>query len=136
MCAESRFNPDAKSPVGAEGLAQIMPATYANIVRDLKWDSSVSAFNPERAIRAGSYYQGNSRRAWNPEKRTPKDRNDLGLCSYNRGFGNCIKDQRECGDGVLWSQIAPCTALHTLETINYINKINEYHDAIISGHLH
>lgn len=125
ICAESAFDPMAVSPVGARGLLQVMPKTYADILRELRWDES-DPFNPERAIRAGVYYQGKARRGWRAGGRTPVQRNDLGLCSYNRGIGNCLSDQVECGSAVLWGAIAVCTARHTTETVVYIERVNSY----------
>jgi len=55
---ESAFNKDARSPVGASGLMQIMPATGRQIARDLKerWGGSKSLFDPVKNIEYGSYY--------------------------------------------------------------------------------
>src|SRR5947209_4816236 len=51
---ESRFNPDARSRVGAGGLMQFMPSTA-------KWageqmQAPAAPFNPAWAIRAGAWY--------------------------------------------------------------------------------
>lgn len=130
LCQESHLKPDAVSPVGAQGLAQIMPGTYRDIVRELKWDARVTAFDPERAIRAGAYYQGRMRRMWRPQGRTGVDRNDLGLASYNAGAGNILKSQRICGDAVLWLDIGSCLSMvtghHSKETITYVRNIHRW----------
>lgn len=120
----------AVSPVGAQGLAQIMPATFAEIVRQLHWDAAVSAFNPERAIAAGSFYQGNMRRVWGAEGRTGADRNRLGNAAYNAGTGSILKAQKACGNARLWQDIAPClpsiTGRYASETLNYVQNITTY----------
>ena len=48
MFVESRFQPEATSPVGARGLMQLMPRTAAALAEDLglaKWDAYDPAFN-------------------------------------------------------------------------------------------
>lgn len=131
LCQESQFNPHAVSPVGAQGLAQIMPQTYAEILRALKWDRAASAFDPYRAIHAGAYYQGKSRRGWRANGRMPRERNDLGLCSYNAGAGNCIKAQKLCGDALLWPAVRECLRMVTgeknaHETKTYVTRIHQW----------
>ena len=131
LCQESHLNPNAISPVGAEGLAQIMPRTYQEIVRQLKWDSALTAFDPERAIKAGAYYQGRMRRGWQPDGRTPEDRNRLGNAAYNAGMGSIIKAQHACRDARLWQDIQPCLYLITgaqfaRETTTYVENITRF----------
>lgn len=55
---ESAFNENARSPVGARGLMQIMPATGRYIAKQLKekWRSKKSLFNPETNLKYGSFY--------------------------------------------------------------------------------
>jgi membrane-bound lytic murein transglycosylase F len=118
------------SPVGAQGLGQFMPGTWRDVVRDLQWDSAVSAFNPERAIRAAARYQGQQRRMWHAAGRTSGQRNDLGLCNYNAGARNCLEAQRRCLGARLWPEISPClhmvTGRHAVETITYVDRINRF----------
>lgn len=130
VCQESRLDPKAVSPVGAYGLAQIMPKTYEEIVRRLKWDTATTAFDPDRALRAGAYYQGRLRRMWGPTGRTGADRNRLGAASYNAGAGSILKAQKACGDARLWEAIVPClsqiTGRFSRETIQYVDRITIY----------
>lgn len=130
LCQESHLKPDAVSPVGAQGLAQIMPATYAEIIRTLRWDARITAFDPERAIRAGAYYQWRMRKGWGTEGRTIEDRNRLGNAAYNAGMGSILKAQRACKDARLWEAIAPCLSMITgrfsHETITYVDNITRY----------
>jgi soluble lytic murein transglycosylase-like protein len=107
-----------------------MPGTWQDMIRELRWDSAVSAFNPRYAIRAAARFQGQKRRMWTADGRTPVQRNDLGLCSYNAGPGNCIEAQKRCLGARLWSEISPClhmvTGRHAVETITYVDRIARY----------
>lgn len=60
---ESRFQPNARSGVGAGGLMQIMPAT-ANMIAS-KIGSSGSATNPDTNIRYGTWYLSDKAREFN-----------------------------------------------------------------------
>ena len=55
---ESAFNQNARSPVGARGLMQIMPKTGQQIARELKerWRNTGSLMNPSTNVKYGSYY--------------------------------------------------------------------------------
>ncbi len=55
---ESAFKEDARSPVGARGLMQIMPKTGRQIARELKekWNNEKSLFNPEINVKYGTFY--------------------------------------------------------------------------------
>lgn len=125
LYAESAMSPLARSGVGAEGLAQIMPATWRGLVMTLKYPDSVSAYDADYAIEAGAYYDAHLRHDWR-RNRTPIEAHWLAVASYNRGEGWIIKDQAECDDAHLWSEIAPCTARHTPETPAYVNRIKTY----------
>lgn len=53
---ESGWNPDAISPVGAEGLAQFMPGTWSTYGRDENTDGSANPLDPPDAIMALGRY--------------------------------------------------------------------------------
>lgn len=79
---ESAFNPNARSPTGALGLAQLMPATAFAVARQLNVPLATSAalLEPQENIRLGSAYLGSLQRrfAGNPA---------YAVASYNAGPG-------------------------------------------------
>lgn len=76
---ESSFNPRAVSPVGAEGLMQLMPhtGTFLAARANLAW-SQRYAFDPAVNIRIGTRYLATLRDAFH-------GRMDWALTAYNRG---------------------------------------------------
>ncbi len=112
--AESRFNKNATSKVGAQGLMQLMPTTANEIAIKLGDDfSSVDLYNPETNIKYGCYYlkyllkmfSGNVTNA---------------VASYNAGYNKVISwlDNKEYAkNGVLTNIPIP-------ETKNYVKKVN------------
>lgn len=122
---ESRFDPGARSPVGAAGLAQFMPGTWADVSRELGW-SGVSANQADLAIEAGAYYMRKLRRSWK-SPRPELERHLLGAASYNAGAGNVIRAQAACGGARDWAEISPClrsvTGNSAAETITYVDRI-------------
>lgn len=78
---ESRFNPTAKSPVGARGLMQLMPKTAAYLAQCMKWEGEVDSYDPAFNIAAGSYYIARLIKQFDGDL-------DLALAAYNAGAGN------------------------------------------------
>lgn len=132
---ESRLDPAATSPVGAAGLAQFMPATWAEISAKAGFaGASPRAIGP--AINAGAYYMRRLAEGW----RSPRpeiDRWDLARASYNAGMGSILAAQDLCDGLPLWSEISPCLAQVTgprnsHETLTYIERIHRWYGEMVS----
>jgi soluble lytic murein transglycosylase-like protein len=89
---ESAFNPYARSPKGALGLMQLMPATIRRF-------GVVNAFNPEENVRAGVTYLRELLDRY-------QDNEQLALAAYNAGpgavdkYGQTVPPYRETQDYV------------------------------------
>lgn len=120
---ESRLDPYAVSPAGAQGLCQFMPATWAEVSTEL---SLGGPLDPESSILAAGYYMGKMAAIWTAP-RPPMDRWMLSAASYNAGAGHLIKAQRLCGGANFYKDIAPClvqvTGSNSRETLNYVKDI-------------
>lgn len=113
--AESKFDPNAKSEVGAIGLMQIMEETAIecnekaefgyNIPQDLK--------DPEINIRIGCYYLSRLLDVFEGDKK-------LALAAYNGGIGNVNKwlDDEAYANGNGGLDITPYQ-----ETNDYVDKV-------------
>lgn len=89
---ESRFNPNAKSPVGAMGIMQFMPATAAQF--------GIDPFDPHASIRAAGEYMAQlygMAGSWRGA-----------LAAYNWGIGNVLRKGLDAApaETVAYMQIA------------------------------
>ncbi|MDS1371019.1 transglycosylase SLT domain-containing protein [Aliarcobacter butzleri] len=127
---ESRFNPNAKSPVGALGIAQFMPNTAKEVGQELKghqlFKNGFDSLNDIQSVYAQVYYMNKLFRSWKVE-RTALEKFELALASYNAGLGNILKAQKLSGNKRKWDDIkkylASVTGRNSLETINYVDLI-------------
>lgn len=87
MWQESNFNPRAVSPVGAQGLMQVMPAT----AEEMGFPPPV--FEPGRNINAGVKYLNWVRDRFKSSL-TTVNRLWFTLASYNAGYGHLLDAQR------------------------------------------
>lgn len=89
--AESAWNPQARSPVGAQGLAQFMPATWATWGTDYDRDGTSSPLDPPDAIGSQADYLCHLA-GWAAEQRQhgviDGDPLSLTLAAYNAGPAN------------------------------------------------
>jgi hypothetical protein len=85
---ESRFIPNAKSPAGARGLMQLMPATAAYLAKRMG-ERSAHAYDPAFNVRAGSLYLAEMIEKFGDEQQA--------VAAYHAGPGN-VKRWVEAGD--------------------------------------
>lgn len=85
---ESRFKPDAVSPVGAYGYMQVMPETYKLYLKRLEIEDD--GHTPETNILIGVKLLSDLHWRW---LRTQNEKKawELALASYNAGIANVIK---------------------------------------------
>ena len=128
MMQESAANPNAISPVGAEGLAQFMPLTWQDMQRAKIVPLNASPRDARHAIQAQAYYMYKLVSFWHM-KRPQRDKLNLALASYNAGAGNLIKAQKHCNNARLYKQIIYClekvTGRHSKETKHYVYNIHK-----------
>ena len=120
--AESGLNPLAKSPCGARGIMQLMPATAREM-------GVADASDPESNIRGGVRYDRALWRAWSSIA-DPSERRRFMFGSYNAGLGNIRKASR----GPSWSdavaRLAAVTGKLAQQTIDYVMRIWRFYDAL------
>lgn len=110
--AESSFDKDAESSVGARGLMQIMPETFDDIQRHMNTEFTYDdLFDPKVNIRAGTYYLSYLYSLLGDWDHTH--------AAYNAGIGNVwiwLEDENYTQNGKL-------TNIPYKETRNYVKKI-------------
>lgn len=108
--AESAWNPDAVSPAGAQGLAQLMLLTQIEMgVSD--------PFDPQQSLEAGAGYLSvtRSRVADIAPELDGADRWAAILAAYNWGIGNW---------GNAWAEYGPAWLCYApTETVNYVENL-------------
>lgn len=119
ISVESKGNPNAKSPKGAEGLMQIMPATAKYLeLEDPK--------NPRENIKAGKRYI-------NQQTKSFGDR-DIAIASYNWGPGNvsrALKQLEQKGVAQTWDNMKKYLKVPE-ETRAYVDLVKQAESQIAS----
>ena len=115
---ESAFNPKARSPVGARGLMQLMPATAKQVSKQLKLrsPSRQDLYIPSFNINLGSKYIGDMLKKFNGHRA-------LASAAYNAGphrVNAWLPEENELPADV-WVDTIPFT-----ETRKYVRAILEY----------
>ncbi len=109
---ESRFNPKAVSPVGAQGLMQFMPSTAATMAREVGM-KSYDIFDAETSIQFGAAHLRDLLNKYNGNV-------DQALASYNAGTGTVDNwVSLNIFDKVINSGSRS-------ETVRYVKKVENY----------
>ncbi len=122
---ESAFRPRVKSPAGARGLMQLMPATATQVAsqHNIRYRSSAQLANPDLNIRLGSQYYHNMLERFG-------DNRILATASYNAG-PHRVKRWLDKSRGNLpfdaWVEIIPFK-----ETRHYVQSVLAF--AVIYSH--
>jgi hypothetical protein len=98
---ESGFNPNASSPMGAEGIAQFMPSTAAGL--------GIDPWNPDQALNAAAHVMAGYNKNYGGNYA-------MALAAYNGGSGTVQNAVNSCGSAN-WMNCLPG------ETRNYIRVI-------------
>ena len=124
---ESRLNPDAVSPAGAEGIAQFMKGTAIQYGITDRRIAEVS-------ILAGARLMRYNRRFWKAN-RTEESRRRLSQAGYNCGNGNLMKAQRLCNGANEYEGIVLClpqvTKHFAAETLGYAPSIEKWYHRML-----
>ncbi|MCK4760755.1 MAG: transglycosylase SLT domain-containing protein [Candidatus Aminicenantes bacterium] len=130
--AESNLDPDARSPVGALGVMQIMPRTG---LLDLGL-SEADLLNPEKNIEGGIEYMRRLHRYWEKKIQGDEELWKFSLASYNAGMGNITKAYTVAGKGA-WAAVSvrlnQITGRHSRETIGYIERIGRIYARLLGA---
>jgi soluble lytic murein transglycosylase-like protein len=124
--AESGLNAKAKSPVGALGIMQIMPATYEDIRKLIPFLEDIR--EPRWNIAAGVFYDRHLYRKWKRARELhTQDRLAFALGSYNAGYGTMLRAykraQNKHGDIKRWNEIAPFVPGETRAYVKRIRRL-------------
>ncbi len=121
--AESDFHPDATSPVGAKGLMQLMPDTFAWLCEELNEAHAEGEItDPETNIRFGSYYLSYLFEKFGSWR--------VALAAYNAGEGRVaewLQDPTLASGGALRRIPYPETAAYVKKALAYYVDYLEDH---------
>jgi len=121
--AESGLDPAAKSPMGARGIMQILPATYQEIRSKNPFLANIE--DPRWNIAAAIFYDRQLYRKWKQQHDIQtSERLKFAFGSYNAGYGNMLKAYRRAADRHdevrRWEHLAPFAPS---ETRRYVSRI-------------
>jgi membrane-bound lytic murein transglycosylase F len=133
--AESGLDPKARSPVGARGVMQLMPGTYA-LIKKARSEKFGDIEDPEWNIAAGILFD---RDLWHLYAKHPDDdRLRFMFGAYNAGQGTIGRAKRVARtrrlDDRHWKnieEVAPVVGKWRYrETLPYVRKIEKNHEAL------
>ena len=132
---ESRFNPKAVSPVGARGVAQIMPGTWNEWAPRCDM-AGADPFDAEASVTVGAAYMAYLHAKWH-SPRPAIDRVCLTMASYNAGLGSLLNAQKRVQGALLYREIIRglplVTGKYAQETIGYVRNILSFYAREITG---
>lgn len=128
--AESGLSPEARSPVGARGIMQLMPSTYHAIQTNRPDLKQIN--DPESNIAAGILYDRDLWRRWEDHQIT-EERLRFMFAGYNAGPGTLLRAKRVARERQLdervWANVetvAPeVQRWRYRETLGYVRKIED-----------
>lgn len=127
--AESNFDPEATSSVGAMGLMQMMPATFEEMQGYLKEQYDTEAlYQPEVNIRYGTYYLSRLYRTFGDW--------ELVFAAYNAGptrVREWLTDERYAADGKLIDIPYSETAHYVEKVMGMVEKYNEIYQTEVQN---
>ena len=134
--AESNLVPTARSRVGARGIMQLMPSTFAEIQSQRREFSRID--DPEWNIAAGIAHDRWLWDLWDDRVPQDDDRWNFMFGSYNAGQGTIMRAQRTADqqrlDRARWQsieQVAPLVERwRYTETLGYVRKIHANRTAL------
>jgi soluble lytic murein transglycosylase-like protein len=126
LLQESRLNPKAVSPAGAQGIAQMMPGTWPEVRRGIGAPADASPFEPRFAIPGCCWYMRLMLNNWSANGRSVEDRHNLALASYNAGLGNMLAAQKRASGAVDYD-----TIMHSLPYITGLRNSQETHEYVV-----
>lgn len=141
LIAESGLDPVAKSPAGAEGIAQFMPDTWAEVMNEMGLhgdDGMPVVTDAKSAIGAYAYYMDEMWNTWTNPKRGTVDRLRLAQASYNAGAGNLLKAQRLASGAMAYDAIVQALprvtgAANARQTTDYVARIARIYAELAAG---
>ena len=132
---ESRLKPNAISPAGAQGIAQVMPETWQEWSKKAGYPYA-SPFDPEASVNVGACYMDYQLNQWYWD-RPDVDRYALALASYNAGLKNILEAQLLAGNASGYAEIIArlpdVTGSHSAETVDYVQKVFKFWIAQVLG---
>ena len=132
--AESGLRNNAVSSVGAVGIMQIMPSTYADIHKKSPYLSSGTLSDPRWNIAAGIFYDRILYKRWLKTLGKSTTENDLYMtfASYNAGHGKISrvlkKAKKQAGDVEGWEDIkrhVPSQTRHYVSRIQFLMGLDK-----------
>lgn len=124
---ESQLNPDAISPVGAEGIAQFMAPTWADVVKQMGLPVGTNRHAAKYAIDAAAFYMAQQRRFPDWRGWADPERHFMAEAAYNAGPGNVRKALRLAPEKTYASMIATLAAVtgkaNQFQTSEYTKRI-------------